>query len=226
MFRSRALIGANAVIMLAFAAMYAMFFFLSIYAQEILGFSALTAGLAFLPLSAGIVAGAGLAQQLIGRFGLRAVPLAGMVMSAVGMLLLSRIPVHGAYVTDLLPGLVLASVGIGLTFMPMTLLATGTVDASEAGIASGLVNTAQQIGGALGLAVLSTLAAARTTSTLSGLGHAPSAADQAAALVDGFQLALLTAGGLMLAGAILITALLRKGHVQGVDLAQPIPVGA
>ncbi len=226
MFRSRALTGANAVIMLAFAAMFAMFFFLSIYAQEILGFSALTAGLAFLPLSAGIVAGAGLAQQLIGRFGLRAVPLAGMVMSAVGMLLLARIPVHGAYVTDLLPGLVLASVGIGLTFMPMTLLATGTVDASEAGIASGLVNTAQQIGGALGLAVLSTLAAAQTTSTLSGLGHAPSAADQAAALVDGFQLALLTAGGLMLGGAILIAALLRKRHVQGVDLAQPIPVGA
>lgn len=173
--------------------MYAMFFFLSIYAQEILGYGALTAGLAFLPLSAGIVAGAGLAQQLIGRLGLRAVPLAGMVMSAVGMLLLAQIPVDGAYVTDLLPGLVLASVGIGLTFMPMTLLATTAVDASEAGIASGLVNTAQQVGGALGLAVLSTLAADQTTSTLDGLGHAASAADQAAALVDGFQLALLSA---------------------------------
>ena len=224
-FRNRALTGANAVIMLAFAAMYAMFFFLSIYAQEILGYGALTAGLAFLPLSAGIVAGAGLAQQLIGRLGLRAVPLAGMVMSAVGMLLLAQIPVDGAYVTDLLPGLVLASVGIGLTFMPMTLLATTAVDASEAGIASGLVNTAQQVGGALGLAVLSTLAADQTTSTLDGLGHAASAADQAAALVDGFQLALLSAGSLMLAGALLITALLRRRHVQGVDLTEPVLVG-
>jgi EmrB/QacA subfamily drug resistance transporter len=224
--RNRALTGANAVIMLAFAAMFAMFFFLSIYAQEILGYGALTAGLAFLPLSAGIVAGAGLAQQLIGRLGLRAVPLAGMVMSAVGMLLLADIPVDGDYVTDLLPGLVLASVGIGLTFMPMTLLATATVEESEAGVASGLLNTAQQIGGALGLAVLSTLAADQTTSTLDGLGRAPSAADQASALVDGFQVALLTAGGLMLAGALLIAALLRRRHVQGVDLTEPVAVGA
>ncbi|MGH3112206.1 MAG: MFS transporter, partial [Gaiellaceae bacterium] len=157
---------------------------------------------------------------------LRTVPLAGMVMSAVGMLLLSRIPVDGAYVSDLLPGLVLASVGIGLTFMPMTLLATATVDPSEAGVASGLLNTAQQIGGALGLAVLSTLAADQTTNTLDGLGRAPSAADQAAALVDGFQVALLTAGALMLAGALLITALLRRRHVQGVDLTEPVLVGA
>ena len=172
-FRMRSITGANAAMLLVAGGMFAMFFFASIYVQEVLGYSALRAGLAFLPVTAGIIAGAGLSQQLIRRVGVRAVGLTGMSIAAVGLILLSRIPVAGTYLGDLLPGLMIMSVGMGLTFVPITLIATTNVGAEDAGLASGLLNTSQQLGGAIGLAVLSTLAANTTSNTLSALGHAP-----------------------------------------------------
>ncbi|MEA2426444.1 MAG: hypothetical protein QOF37_72, partial [Thermoleophilaceae bacterium] len=181
-FRIRTLAAANSVMLLVISGMFAMFFFASIYVQEILGYSPIQAGLAFLPVTAGIMIGAGSAQGLVPRIGVRNVGLAGMTLAAAGLLLLSGVPTHGTYASDLLPALLLVSVGMGLTFVPLTLIATTGVDANDAGLASGLFNTSQQVGGALGLAVLSTLAANRTSSVLGGLGHAPAPPDRASAL--------------------------------------------
>jgi len=143
-FRMRSITGANAAMLLVAGGMFAMFYFASIYVQEVLGYSALRAGLAFLPVTLGIVVGAGLSQQLIRRVGVRVVGLTGMSIAAVGLIVLSRIPVAGTYLGDLLPGLMIMAVGMGLTFVPITLIATTNVGAEDAGLASGLLNTSQQ----------------------------------------------------------------------------------
>ncbi|MFL5909534.1 MAG: MFS transporter [Gaiellaceae bacterium] len=217
-FRSRSVTSANVVLLLAVAGMFSMFFFAGIYLQELLAYSPLKTGVAFLPMTGGIVIGAALAQQLIPRIGLRTTALAGMSIAAVGLLLLGGLPVQGSYAGNLLPSMLAISIGLGLTFAPVTLLATSGVRASDQGLASGLINTAQQVGGALGLAVLSTLAANRTSGVLSGLGHAPSPADHASALVDGFQAAFVAGGVLMAAGVILLAVLLRNRDVPRIDV--------
>jgi EmrB/QacA subfamily drug resistance transporter len=216
-FRMRSITGANAAMLLVAGGMFAMFYFASIYVQEVLGYSALRAGLAFLPVTAGIIAGAGLSQQLIRRVGVRAVGLTGMSIAAVGLIVLSRIPVAGTYLGDLLPGLMIMAVGMGLTFVPITLIATTNVGPEDAGLASGLLNTSQQLGGAIGLAVLSTLAANSTASTLAGLGHAPNAADGVGALVTGFHVAFLVGAFMMLAGAAVLATTVRRGDVARID---------
>jgi hypothetical protein len=149
------------------------------------------------------------------------VALIGISLAAVGLLLLGGLPVAASYATNLLPSLLILSIGLGLTFAPITLIATTNVDGRDAGLASGLLNTSQQVGGALGLAVLSTLAADRTSSILGGLGHAPSAGDRATALVDGFHTAFLTGGALMAAGAILLAVLLRSRDVSRINVTEP-----
>jgi EmrB/QacA subfamily drug resistance transporter len=216
-FRMRSLTGSNVVMLLVAAGMFAMFFFASIYVQEVLGYTPLTAGLAFLPVTAGIIAGAGLSQQLIRRVGVRAVGVAGMAIAAVGLLILSRVPVAGTYLGDLLPGLLTMSLGMGLTFVPITLIATTNIDAEDAGLASGLLNTAQQLGGAIGLAVLSTLAANSTSSQLLSLGAIPSHAEVASALVTGFHVAFLAGAGLMASGSVLLATLIRRGDVATIE---------
>ncbi|MGH7685347.1 MAG: MFS transporter [Candidatus Dormibacteria bacterium] len=215
-FRLRSLTSANLVMLIVAAGMFGMFFFASLYVQGVLGYSPLKAGLAFMPVTAGIIAGAGLSQQLIRRFGVRNVGVVGMAIAAGGLVLLSRIPVQGSYATDLLPGLMLMSFGLGLTFVPLTLIATTNVAESDAGLASGLLNTSQQLGGALGLAVLSTVAANATTSVLSGLTSA-SAAVRVTALVTGFRTAFLVAAFLFLAGSVLLAVLVRRSDVAEVD---------
>jgi predicted MFS family arabinose efflux permease len=152
-FRTRSLTGANLSMLAVAGGMFSVFYFASLYVQDILGFSPVQAGLAFLPLTAGIILFSFVAQQLIPRAGVRAVALTGMGTAAVGLLLLSRIPVDGSYAADVLPGLLVMSAGLGLTFVPMTLMATTNVTDGDAGLASGLFNTSQQIGGALGLAI-------------------------------------------------------------------------
>ncbi|MGI8421776.1 MAG: MFS transporter, partial [Gaiellaceae bacterium] len=174
------------------------------------------AGLAFLPVTAGIVIGAVLAQTLIPRLGIRQVSVVGISLGAVGLFLLSLISTHGTYLGDLLPGLAVMSVGMGLTFVPVTLIATTNIVDEDAGLASGLFNTAQQVGGALGLAILSTFAASRTDHVLGSLGHA-SGPQHDAALVDGFQLAFQVGAGLMIGAAILIVALIRRADVAQIS---------
>src|SRR6185437_3347270 len=123
----------------------------------------LEAGLAFLPFTAGVMVSAGLAAQFAPRVGVRPVAALGMIVTALGMLLLVRLPVDGSYLSDVLPALVVTSLGMGAVFMPLTLIATTGLKDDDQGLASGLFNTSQQIGGALGLAILSTIAASKTT---------------------------------------------------------------
>ncbi len=207
-FRVRTLAVADTVLLLVASGMFGMFFFASLYVQEILGYSPLQAGLAFLPVTAGIVVGAGLAQQLIRRIGVRNVALIGIVIASAGMLVLTQLPVHGTYVADLLPGLLPMSIGMGLTFVPITLLGTGGVTGDDAGLASGLFNTAQQVGGSLGLAILSTLAASQTSSVL--VGHS----GVLAARVSGYHVAFAAAAIMLALGAVILGVGLRGRHVR------------
>ena len=188
-FRVRSLTAANVVMFLVASGLFAMFFFNSLYLQKVLDYGPLKAGLAFLPFTAGIMVSAGLASQFAPRIGVRPVAVVGMLVTMVGLLLLARIPVHGSYVADVMPSILLTSLGMGAVFVPLTLVATTGLEDSDQGLASGLFNTSQQIGGALGLAVLSTLAASRSGGT------------RKASLVHGFHWAFAGGAGFVLAGA-------------------------
>ncbi|MFZ1995518.1 MAG: MFS transporter, partial [Solirubrobacteraceae bacterium] len=223
-FRIRTLAVADTALLLVASGMFGMFFFASLYVQEILGYSPLRAGLAFLPVTAGIIIGAGVAQQVIKRVGVRNVSTAGIALASAGMLVLTQLPVHGSYVSDLLVGLLPMSLGMGLTFVPITLMATSGVSDEDAGLASGLFNTAQQVGGSLGLAILSTLAASQTTSVL----HGTSPGAVLAARVSGYHVAFLAAAIMLGAGAVIMSVALRRRHMRDVERAieagvQPIP---
>jgi len=215
-FRVRTVRAANVVMFLVAAGLFAMFYFNTLYLQRVLGYSALEAGLAFLPFTAGIIIGAGLSQSLVPKLGAREVPLIGMPMAIVGLLLFMRLQPDGSYVTDLLPGIMLASIGMGLVFVPITLIATSGIPNSDAGLASGLFNTSQQIGGALGLAVLATLAVDATQETLTGLGHEPQPAEQGQALVDGFHVAYFGSAALVAAAFFALLFLLSRSDVVAV----------
>ena len=223
-FRVRSLTTANGVLLLIGGGLFGYFFFSTLYVQEILGYSPLKAGFAFLPVTAGIVVGAGLAQQLAKRIGVRATAMVGMTIASCGLFLTTRAGIDGSYWKDLLPGLIPMSVGMGLTFVPITLIATTNVGPDDAGLASGLFNTAQQVGGALGLAVLSTLAANTTVGALEELGRRPTPADTASALVDGFHVAFFAAGVLVLIGAVILAVVLRPSDVANVNPEEmPVP---
>ena len=224
-FRVRTVRAANVVMFLVAAGLFAMFYFNTLYLQRVLGYTALEAGLAFLPFTAGIIIGAGLSQSLVPKLGAREVPLIGMPMAVVGLLLFMRLQPDGTYLTDLFPGIMLASIGMGLTFVPITLIATSGIPADDAGLASGLYNTSQQIGGALGLAILATLSVDATQETLSGLGSAPRPADEAQALVDGFHVAYLGSAALVAGGFFALLFLLSRRDVVAVGEGE-VPVGS
>lgn len=226
LFRLRSLATANGVMVLVIAGMYAMFFLSTLYLQNVLGYSALETGLGFLPISAGIVIGSGLAQQLIRRAGVKPVLVGGMTLTAIGLAVLAATTaVDGTYL-GLLGGLLPMAIGMGLTFVPLTLVGTTNVESEDAGLASGVFNTSQQVGGALGLAILSTIANDRTASVLAGISGAPSPAEQSAALVDGFQLAFAIAAILVAAGAAITMSLLRRRDVARIDAQEPVLVAA
>jgi EmrB/QacA subfamily drug resistance transporter len=208
-FRIRSLAVGDASMFLTASGLFAMFFFTSLYLQGILGYSPIRTGLALLPLAAGIVVGAGVAQQLIGRLGVRLVGAGGLAMAGAGMALLTGISVQSAYATGFLPGLVVFSLGMGLAFVPLTLLGTSGVEARDAGLASGLFNTMSQIGGALGLAVFSTVAASRTAAILAQPGQGTPYA-HLSALVSGFQVAYVAAAVLLGVSAVLLLVGLRR----------------
>jgi EmrB/QacA subfamily drug resistance transporter len=216
-FRVRSLTTANLVMFLVASGLFAMFFFNTLYIQRVLGYGPLKAGLAFLPFTAGIMISAGLASTFATRIGVRPIAAAGMVLTAGGLVWLSQLPVHGSYLTDLLPPLVLSSLGMGAVFMPLTLVATTGLEDEDQGLASGLFNTSQQIGGALGLAILSTVAAGRSAHTGGSTAHA---------LVVGFRWAF--AGGALFVAAALVTmlALLRQRHVARIEAEAAEPLVA
>ncbi|MGH3131553.1 MAG: MFS transporter [Gaiellaceae bacterium] len=225
-FSVRTVRGANVAMFVVACGLFAMFFFNTLYVQRVLGYSALEAGLAFLPFTFGIIVGAGLSQKLLPALGAREVPLIGLTLAVAGLLLFLRLTPDGTYLVDLLPGIMLASIGMGLTFVPVTLIATSGIPAGDAGLASGLFNTSQQVGGALGLAVLSTIATSRTSDVLGSLGREPSQTETASALVDGFHLAWIGSAVLLGAGAVLLLALLRRRDVVAASHGEAAPVVA
>ena len=214
-FRMRSLTGANGAMLLVASGLFAMFYFASLYQQQILGFSPVEAGFAFVPFALGIIVGAGASQALIRHIGVRVVTYIGIAMGVAGLLYFARLPVHGSYTTDLLPTIVIVSVGMGLTFVPCTLLATTNVAPSDAGLASGILNTSQQVGGALGLAILSTLAASRTSHLLNQ--GVTSVADKASAQTSGFHVAFAVGAAFLAAGLVVLLLGIRKRHVESID---------
>jgi EmrB/QacA subfamily drug resistance transporter len=220
-FRIRTLSVGNAVLFVVSGGMFAVFFFETLYVQGILHLSPVQAGLGFLPLTAAIIGASAVAQQVIARFGVRAVAITGMTVGALGLVLLSRAPVDGTYVANVLPGLVVMGLGLGFTFVPMTLIATTNVANDDAGLASGLFNTSQQIGGALGLAILSTIAANRTTDHLSTLGHVPSPADLTDAVVTGYHAGFIAGAGMLVLGVVMAAAFLRNRDLEAINRMSP-----
>jgi EmrB/QacA subfamily drug resistance transporter len=225
-FRIRSLAVSNFVLLLVAGGLFALFFFATLYVQEVLGFKPIKAGFAFLPVALFIAIGAGTAQVLVKRIGVRANAIVGMAIAAAGLFYLSRVTVDGSYWSDLFPGLVLMAFGMGNTFVPITLIATTNVPERDAGLASGLFNTSQQVGGALGLAVLSTLAADRTAEYLGGHGHQPGPQELAAGLVEGFQVAFTSAAILVTIGAIILALLLRSRDVANVNPEEGVTMPA
>jgi EmrB/QacA subfamily drug resistance transporter len=203
-FRSRNVSGANAVQMLMVGGMFGMFFLGSLYMQRVLGYSALQIGLAFLPVA--LLIGAfslGLSARLNMRFGARAVLIPGLALGAGGLALFTQAPVRASYVSDLLPSMVLVGIGMGLAFPALMTLAMSGAGSSDSGLASGLVNTTQQVGGALGLAVLATISTTRSDHLL----HAGRAG--ADALTSGYHLAWTIATALLVGAITLAVTVLR-----------------
>jgi EmrB/QacA subfamily drug resistance transporter len=209
--RMRRLRAANLVVALLYSGVFSMWFFLTLYMQQVLHFDALRAGLAFLPMTLSIVAAASLAPRLVTRFGVPSVLAIGMLSAAAGLGLLTGVRPGGDYFTTALPGGVLAAAGLGLSLVPATIAAVQGVSTAQSGLASGLLNTSRLVGGALGLAVLSTVADSHTTSQLA------SGASKLGALTSGYQLAFGIGALLCLLGALVATVLLRQRPIETAD---------
>ncbi len=224
-FRIRTLTGANVVGLLTGASLFSMFFFISLYMQNVLDYSAIKAGLSYLPLAVSIIISAGLASVLVTKVGFKAVMAAGMLLIAAGLAWFSQISVDGTFIADVLGPSLLAAVGLGFAFVPVTIAAVSGVEPRQAGLASGLINTSQQVGGALGLAVLATVAFTQIDDAAAAAGGAPSLA----VLTDGYADAFLVGSGIAALGFIAALTLIRgsdsRAHVElggGAEAQAPI----
>jgi EmrB/QacA subfamily drug resistance transporter len=216
-YRSRTLSAANVIVLLVGGATFGMWFFMSLYLQQVHGYSPIRAGLAFLPMTLCIVAGSTIASRLVGRVGAKPLLIAGMSLLTAGLFWFTDISVTGTYVGAMLVPSLLAAFGMGLAFVPATISAVSGVAPHEAGLASGLVNTARLFGGALGLAILAAIATSRTNADMH---HAGTTAH--AALVSGFQLAFVVSAAFALVGTLVVAfglPRLSRGHVQAGHMA-------
>jgi MFS family permease len=224
-FRSRTISGANAIQGLMVAGLFGMFFMGVLYLQRVLGFDAIQTGLAFLPVSILIgVLSLGVSARLNERFGARATLLAGLTLIVAGLAYFARVPTNGDYVVDVLPVMLLFGAGAGLSFPSLMTLAMSGVTPSESGLASGLVNTTLQVGGAVGLAILATLATSRTDALVAA------GEPTAAALTGGYHLAFIIGGGLVSAALLVAATVLRPASAVLIaeedDIAAPEPAYA
>lgn len=219
-FRVKGLAAADITGLVAFAGLIAMFFFLTLYMQTVLHYSPIETGAAYLPLCLGVGVAAGITSQLISRVGTRPLIVVGALLAAGGLFWLSRIPVDGSYLGDLLPGLMIVSIGLGAVFVGVTTAANAGVDADRAGLAAALLNACQQVGSALGLAIFSAVATARTSHLLSAGSTAPHA------LTSGFQRALFTGSVLLLAAALVGLRTYNAHSDQSESAEVPEPAGA
>jgi EmrB/QacA subfamily drug resistance transporter len=205
-FRLRTLAGANIVGFLLGSSIFSMFYFLSLYQQFVLGYSPLKTGIGYLAIAVTIIISAGVSQAIVTRVGVRPVLTLGMVLLTIGLLWFTQIDAHGSYATDLLPGYLLAGVGLGFAFVPDAIAALEGVTPEQAGIASGLINTSQQIGGALGVAILTTVAATRTENLgpAAGLGG----------LTSGYRYGFAVAAGMAVIGVVASLVTIRTGLLE------------
>ena len=215
LFRSRSLSGANAVMLLAGVSFFSMWYFLSLYLQEVHGYGPLEAGLLFLPMSAAIIVAAQVSSRVLGRLGVRTVLVTGLLTAGAGLLWLSALAADSSYLVGVLGGSILAAAGAGLSFTPLAAAATTGVPMHQAGLASGVLNTSRQVGGSIGLAVLATVATERTRA----LVNEP----VAVALTSGFDRAFLTSGLISLAAA-LVAATTIPAHRQPAPVDEAVPV--
>ncbi len=211
---------ANLIVFMLYASVFAIWFFLSLYLQQVLRYDALQTGLCFLPMTLAIMFASTLAPRVVAAWGERRVLSVGMLCATAGLLLLTGVRGHGSYVADVLPGGLLAAIGLGMSLVPATIAAVAGVSAGESGLASGMLNTSRLIGGALGLAILSTIAASRTRADLLAGASGP------AALSGGFRLAFAVAGGFSLLGALAAATLLRTRGPMGDAIVAPPRAGS
>jgi EmrB/QacA subfamily drug resistance transporter len=210
-FRLRALTAANGVMAIVGAVAFSEFFVLTLYTQDVLHYSAVQSGVAFSAFALAVVVASNVAQMLVGRVGVRVTLLAGLALSTISIALLVRLPVDGHYFWDLFPAFVLGGAGMGFSFVPVTIASLAGVDRADAGVASGLVNTSRQIGGAIGLAAVSTIAAGAASSYADAHSLAVTSA---AATVSGYQTSLEVLGGLLVVGLVVAGVFLRPAREQ------------
>ncbi|MEE4546553.1 MFS transporter [Streptomyces sp. V4-01] len=208
MFRLPALRTANITAVLTFGAMVTLFFFASLFMQQVLGYDALRTGLAYVPLALSVGVGAGVASGLIAKVPARPVLVAGLALGAGGLLLLARLPVHAGYAADVLPPFLMVGIGLGMSFVPLQIAAALGVRERESGVAAGLINTSQEAGGALGVAVISTFALTRIGDLMTGAGAHPGPGALRAARASGFHHAFFAAACFALAAMVLAAVLL------------------
>jgi MFS family permease len=209
-FRLRTLTGANAAMAIVGAVAFSEFFILTLYLQDVLHYSAVESGVAFVGFAATVVVISNVAQAVVGRIGVRPTLTAGLLLSALSVAWLTRLPVDGAYFWDLFPAFVLGGAGMGLSFVPVTIASLTGVERSDAGVASGLINTSRQIGGAIGIAAISAIAA--TSAGNFADAHAVTATS-AAALDHGFRVAMYVLTGMLLIGAAIAVTLVKPAPV-------------
>jgi EmrB/QacA subfamily drug resistance transporter len=207
-FRLRTLTGSNVAGLLMGGAIFSQFFLLTLYMQEVLHYSAIRTGVAYIGLTLTIIAFSAASQALVTRLGVRRVLPVGLALSAVALVLFARLPVDGHYWTDLFPAFIISGVGLALAFVPMSIGGLTGVQQADAGIASGLINTSQQIGGAVGVALATTIATTYTAHFVSD--HAGSTAFGGAALTHGFGVAFYVLAGLAALGAVLSAVMLES----------------
>src|SRR5438477_1335337 len=206
--RIKTVSGANAAGFILGTATFSLFLMLTLYMQQVLGYSPMRTGVAYLAVAGGAIFTSAIAAQLVTRIGVKPVLLTGMVSLTLGLLYFTQVSVGGTYLGDLLPGFLLIAVGLGFSFVPISIAALAGIQPAEAGLASGLINTSQQIGGALGIAALSTIATSRTSNALA------SGSSQAVALVDGFHGAFWAGAIVAAVGVIATLTLIRRDELE------------
>jgi EmrB/QacA subfamily drug resistance transporter len=214
-FRLRALSAANVTMALVGAVTFSEFFVLTLYVQDVLHYSAVQSGVAFVAFALSVVVASNLAQPVVGRLGIRGTLMMGLALATVSVGLLTQVPVDGHYFWDLFPAFVLGGTGLGFSFVPVTIASLAGVERADAGVASGLVNTSRQIGGAIGLAAISTIAASAAASYANA--HGVSVAS-ASATVSGFQTSFYVLGGLLVTAFVVASVFLRPARARAAEV--------
>jgi EmrB/QacA subfamily drug resistance transporter len=223
-FRNRSISSANAVGLMLGASVFSMFFLLTLYMQQVLGYSPLKTGVGYLTVASTIIVSAGASQAFVTKIGVRTVLAIGMALTSIGLIYFTQVSVGGSYAVDLVPGFLLTGAGLGFSFVPVSIAALVGVSYDEAGIASGIINTSQQVGGALGTAVLSTVAFTQEADYIKS--HLPyNLGVQAHAAVDGFSIAFAVGAGIAALGVILTLLFIPPVAPQEMAVGEPVLEG-